>query len=418
MAEVTQPTAPAESAWRPLLSNRPLLLLWAGQVISQTGDAVFEIALLWLALELTGSTSAAGLIATATYLPALVFGLFGGAIADRFDRRRLMLVSDGARAAIAAAIPILAATGHLSVWNLGALAFALACFTSVFNPARDALLPRLVAPDQLVPANSLLQTCWQLSLVLGPLVGAALIPMVGVVNLFSVDALSFVASFALLAPMRTPRERLAGIALSDAVGTAWRDVREGIRHAFRDVRIGGLLAVTALDNLFLMGPAIVGVPIFVRQVLHGSAVVYAGSAFPFAFGMFLGTVLLNAFGRRFRPGAVLLVGMLMDGVTFLPFLWIHTPTQLWVTLAVHGLATPLIVITRPTLVQSVVPAELQGRVFGMIGTAVVGCAALSSAATGVLAALVDIRTLFAIIALASGGCGALGLLFRPLRQAG
>lgn len=437
---------------RGLLRNRPLFLLWAGQVISQSGDAVFELALLWLALELTGSTAAAGLIAAATYLPALVFGLFGGVLADRFDQRRLMWVSDLARAAIAFAIPVLSFTGLLTVWTLGVLSFALACFTAAFNPARDALLPRLVTPAQLVPANSLLQTCWQLSLVVGPLIAAGLIPLVGVVHLFSVDGLSFLASFALIFAMRVPAKRLGGGGQgagehqsSDRVappettplpeergervkdlpsgalrgfGGAGRDVLEGLRFVVKDARIAGLLMVTALDNLFLMGPALVGVPIFVREVLHGGAVVYAGSALPYASGMLIGTVLLNLWGKRFPGGAVLLGGMVMDGLTLLPFFWIQTVGQLWVTLLLHGMATPLIVITRPTLVQTLVPAGVQGRVFGMIGTAVVGFSALSSALTGVVAEKLEIRTLFLAIALLSGGCGALGMLFGPLRRAG
>lgn len=402
-----------------LRANRPLLLLWAGQVISQSGDAVFELALLWLALDLTGSSAAAGWIAGATYLPALVFGLFGGALADRFDHRRLMLLSDAVRAGIAVAIPLLALSGHLSTWALGGLAFALACFTSFFNPARDALLPRLVSPEQLVPANSLLQTCWQLSLVVGPLIAAGLLPLVGVVHLFSVDALSFLASFGLLFAMRTPRAAASSeLGTKAALGHAWRDVLEGLRYAKADPRIAGLLGVTALDNLLLMGPAIVGVPLFVREVLHAGAVVYAGSAVPYAAGMFVGTLLLNAWGKRFAPGAVLLAGMLLDGLTLLPFFWIHTATQLWVTLLIHGLATPLIVISRPTLVQTVVPPRMQGRVFGMISTAVVGFSALSSALTGVLAAHLDLRVLFAGIALAAGACGGLGMLFTPLRRAG
>lgn len=418
MAELPAGLAAPGGGLGTLRSNRSLLLLWAGQVISQSGDAVFELALLWLALELTGSSATAGLLAAATYLPALLFGLFGGALADRFDHRRLMLWSDAVRAAVALAIPVLSITGHLSVWALGGLAFVLACFTALFNPARDALLPRLVTPSQLVPANSLIQTSWQLSLVVGPLVAAGLIPLVGVVHLFTVDALSFLASFGLLLAMRTPREATAQGGTGAALGNAWRDVLEGLRYVRADPRLAGLLGVTALDNLFLMGPAIVGVPIFVRQVLHGNAVVYAGAALPYAAGMLLGTLLLNVWGARFRPGAVLLFGMLMDGLTWVPFFWVHTPAQLWLTLLVHGLATPLIVISRPTLVQTVVPERMQGRVFGMIGTAVVGFSALSSALTGVVATHVDIRTLFVAIALAAASCGALGMFFKPLRQAG
>jgi MFS family permease len=409
---------------RGLFANRQLLLLWGGQIISQSGDALFELALIWMALELTGSSTRAGLIASATFIPSLLFGLFGGAVADRVDRRTLMLWSDGVRVLAAAAIPALALSGHLTVWSLGGLAFVLSVFTALFNPARDALLPSLVHPSQLTAANSLMQTCWQLSLLLGPLVGAALIPFLGVTHLFTVDALSFAASFALIAAMRTPR---AGPATTDpaqasstrgALAQALADVGEGLRFAARDRRIAALLAITALDNLLLMGPAIVGTPIFVKEALHADAVVYAGSAIPYAIGMGVSTLALNTVGGRFRPGAVLLWGMLLDGLTLLPFLWIRTPAQLWIALGIHGLATPLIVISRPTLVQTLVPGGLQGRVFGMIATAVVGCTALSSAATGALASVMDIRTLFGVIAVGAAACGALGWLYEPLRRAG
>lgn len=392
--------------------NRDVFFLWSGQVVSQAGDSVFNIGLLWLLLELTGSNALTGLIAMSAYLPTLIFGLYGGVLADRFDRRRLMLASDLARALVVAAIPLLHYKGVLNPALLGLCTFALATFAVVFVPARDALVGQLAPPSRLLRAHSSIQTSWQYAMLLGPAVAGLLVAVFDQIHLFSVDALSYLVSFLLIArirPGKHPAERRTGARVG---GQVW----EGLRYAWGDRRIRVLLLVTAVDNLFLMGPAIVGIPIFVRQVLNQGVASYAFAQTAYALGMVAGTLLLNVWSRRTNYGRILLWGIFFDGMTFLPLWWIDTFWGLFVALAVHSAAIPLIVVSRPTLVQRLVPAHMQGRVFSMIAICVNGCTAVSVAVTGVVSEAVPINTVYAVIAVLAAASGGIGWLVRDFRE--
>lgn len=444
------------SWWARVFQTRPLGWLWAGQLISQAGDAVFDIGLLWLLLDLTGSSGTTGLVAMAAYLPSLLFGMFAGALVDRFDRRTLLLVSDGARFLIVLAIPLLYYLDGLGALVLGLLTFARALFGTVFNPARDALIPALVPPTGLLAANSLIQTCWQFGLLLGPGLAGVLVPFTGEVHLFTADALSYLASFCFLwllpralprqaAPVPDPADhtRRAGprasgrvtehpradhstglLANGPATGllaagrAAMAEVNLGLARAWRDRRIAVLLGVTAVDNLFIMGPAIIGTPLFVRQVLGLGSGAYALSMTAYALGMLTGTVLLNRFGRRYSLSHILLWGIVLDGLTFLPLLWVDSLAGLYTTLFVHSLVIPMIVVARPTLVQRLVEPAMQGRIFSLIGVCVTGLSALSVALTGWVCTLLPVNQVFGAIALLAAATGAAGWLVKEFRQAG
>lgn len=403
-------------------ARRDLSRLWLGEVISQAGDSLFQIALLWIVLELTGSSSVTGLVAMSGYLPVLLFGLLAGSLADRFHRRKLMLVADYARAALVLVIPLLAAFHLLTALQMGFIAFGMAFFTAHFNPARDAIIPQLVEPSELRFANTLVQSGWQIALLAGPALAGLLIPLVGELHLFTVDGFSFLLSALLIAGIRVPAEarRVAAIAgkpLLTELRLALRNVGEGLAHVRRDARLWVLLWITAVDNLFIMGPAIVGTPLFVKQILHGDANQFAYLMTAYAVGMLIGSVLLNLLGKRFKDSHLLLWGIIFDGITFLPLLWVSSFWGAYLTIVIHSLVIPLIVIPRPTLIQRIVPVELHGRVFSMVSVAVTGLTALSVALTGILAEWIPINQIFGAIAILGAACGIAGAFSKRFRQA-
>lgn len=408
------------AGYRRLFINRNLFFLWFGQVVSQAGDSVYEIGLLWLMLEISGSKSATGLVAMSGYLPTLLFGMFGGALADRFNRRHLMLLADAARGMLVLLIPLLYFMNGLNGLVLGIFTFVLAMFNTIFNPARDATIINLVNREKLLQANSLIQTSWQFALLLGPAVAGLIIPLVGVVHLFNIDALTFFLSFYLISRIRLPHKsdlRETTASLTVHFSQSLRDISEALRYARRDPRIWALLLVTAVDNIFIMGPAIVGAPIFVREILHQGADKYAFTQIAYAIGMLTGTILLNMFGKRFRNSHILLWGIVLDGLTFFPLLWVKTFWGMFLTLAIHSLVIPMIIIPRPTLIQKIVPPEMQGRIFSMISVAVVGFTAVSMALTGIATEYIPINQLYAIIAVLAAACGAVGWLIKDFRNA-
>jgi DHA3 family macrolide efflux protein-like MFS transporter len=124
-------------------------------MVSQSGDSIYQIGLLWLVLELSGSTAATGLVAMASYLPAVLLSLVAGVTADQKDRRKIMLLSDAGRFILVLLIPGAFFVGFLSLTFLGLNAFALAIAATFFNPAKDAFIPLIVPKEGLLGANSL-----------------------------------------------------------------------------------------------------------------------------------------------------------------------------------------------------------------------------------------------------------------------
>src|SRR3954453_18093469 len=200
---LTLPTGLDDQQWR-----RALGLLWVSQGISHLGDALFLVGVFFLALDVTGSKSASGLLVAMNFLPALALGLFAGAFVDRHDRRRIMIGADLLRAVAVGTIPVLQATGCLGAVPLAVAMFSLATGTALFNPAIKAMLPELVPLDRLEGAVSLLQTSEYVALVVGPALAAVALPYIGMIHLFSLDCVTFlVSTLCLLSlPREAPRQ--------------------------------------------------------------------------------------------------------------------------------------------------------------------------------------------------------------------
>ena len=419
-----------------------LVLLWIGQFVSQVGDAFFMVTLPFLILLIGGADAAAktGIVMLLNFLPFLLIGPFSGALVDRVRKKRLMLVADIIRAGLVAVLPLAATWGYLSWPLVGAVAFCLATVSSAFNPARDALLPLLADRRSLTRVNAWFQMSTQMAMCLGSL-GVALVlgineastkavlakgdigpEIARIVNLYWVDGATFIVSFGLL---------FCIVSKKDARGSrrktgTWHDVREALGYARRSGLLRGLLFITAVDNFFTMGPAIIGSNLLIfktyglgaRQVAIFHAVLGAG--------WLLGTIVVAKWGTRWPKGKLILIGMVMDGLTFIPFFWIRSFPLLLCAHAFHGIWIPLIQISRTTLVQKKVPHAMHGRVFSLINLTFVGCTSLSVLATGLLGnAFLASESLgsswgppliYLIAGIGGGVCGLIGIAFGELRH--
>lgn len=421
---MTRPLLDRPADWlRRIFVNRNVGLLWTGQVISETGSAVYRVAFTWLAYELTGSKTKAGVILMLGSLPMLLLGPYVGAIVDRFDRRRAMLVSDLARALLVLTVPAMFFLGVMNVWLLGVLTFGVATFNALYRPARDTLVGQLVRPDQRQDANAMVMTSWQYAMVAGPLLAALLLLWLSEPFLFLLDAMTYVVSFLLIwriaSSGRAFRRPRPAEFLRVLTGSGSHTL-EGLRYVASCPPLRALVIITAVDNFFLMGPAMLGVPIFVKDELGLDIDSYALVGVAAAAGMIVATVLLRKFGRGISGSKLLLWGIILDGVTFVPMLWVNSLASMFVAMMVHFLAVPLIVICRPVMIQNRVPDNMQGRVFSLVSTAVFGFSALSMVVTGVLAEFLPIGVLYAGAGVLAAATGAVGWLvggFRGLEAA-
>lgn len=403
--------------------RRNALLLWAAQFISASGDALFLPCLAWLAASLGKGDAFVGWAVFLSFLPYLLLGPLAGAWVDRTDRRRVMIASDLLRAVLLLMLPLLAAWwGGLDFALIVAVGFLLATFSTPFIPARDALLPALIGPRSLPRWNAVMQTSGQLAMIVGLGLGGLLLggetgsddEVERVVRVLQIDGATFVVSAVLLMLMVLP----PAARLPKRETHVLRDARDGLVYACRDPLVGGLLLLTALDNLAIMGPAIVGAALLVRGAFELGAGAYAWFEGCMAVGMVLGSLLLATRGRRWSMRKVVLWGMVMDGLTYLPFIWIDDYPLALVAIAAHGIFIPLIVVGRTSLIQRHVPAERHGKVFALVNITVIGMTALSAAASGWIAELTSPRVLFGIAGVFGALCGVAGLFLWSWREPG
>ena len=390
-----------------------MVFLWIAQFFSQFGDSVFQLAFIWMILDLTGSKSATGIAATVSYLPSLVFGIGAGLLVDRWNRRVVMIGADAARALLLALCSFLFFAGALTPALLTAIAFGVATASVLFYPARDAMLPELVSSEGLNRANAFVQLSQQGAFFAGPMVAGYLVKRFGVASAFPTGVLFFVGSFGALLFLRGAggghRAGTAGMSMA-------QDFRSGLRAIASDRTLILLLTLTALDNLFLMGPAIVGTAVMVRDTLHADASAYAMVEATYGVAMILGSLTIGRLGARIGYGRLLLIGIAYDGLTYVPLLWCRTLPYLIVVSFIHALAIPTITIPRTTLVQGMVPPRLRGRVFALVNVVVLGTTAVSSGLAGLVLDHMTAPALFGLIGILAGATGLLGFASGRLRR--
>lgn len=409
--------------------SRNLRWLWLAQFISVSGDFLFQTSVLFLVLktEREHASLKAGAASLLCTLPFLLLGPLTGAIADRFDRRKLMLICDAVRALLLFSAPWLHDLGILNWLGIGVLGFALASFSALFNPARDAFIPELAGGEELMKANAFIQSSVQMAMVAGTLLAGALLHLqkqsgIGdvpaILRLFALDGVSYLGSLVCLLLIHAPKTATAGNASRDH--TLFVGARDGLRHIASSRLLLPLLVLTGINNFFIMGPATVGASLLVQRTfgLGADGVAWFESAL--ALGWLVGTFTLVKWCARMSRGKLLLFGMVMDGATFLPLLMFDAVRSFPLALALiffHGLFIPAITVSRASILHANVPTELQGRVFSMLNFMVIGSMSLSGLATGALGEHVSPPVLYFIAGAGGTVCGLAGFVVcRTLRE--
>jgi MFS family permease len=225
---------------RPLRHSRDFRWLFASGLVTYLGSMVTYVALPFQVAELTGSFVAVGLIGLAELVPLVVFGLWGGAIADAVDRRRMVLVTEVAMLVLAVVLLVNALLPSPQLWLLYVVAMLLAAADGLQRPSLEAIVPRVVAHDELAAAGALISLRWQLGGIVGPALGGLLVAAFGVWSAYAFDALTFLVSAMAL-------WRLRAIPPGEAAEPAsLRRIAEGMRYAWSRKDLLGTYAIDLL----------------------------------------------------------------------------------------------------------------------------------------------------------------------------
>jgi len=347
----------------PLRQDRDFRLIWTGQVISSIGRQVTVVTLPYQLFLVTGSPLSIGALALVQLVPLLAFSLYGGAVADAVDRRKLLLVTQSALALSSAALVVLAITPHVPVVLIYVVAFIAATVSSVDQPARTSAIPRLVPRRRLTMAIALNQAGFQTAGVVGPAVGGLLIATVGPGGAYLVDVVTYGASLAALLVI-APIPPLQGV-----VRPGFAAMAEGLRFARSRPAILGTFIVDLDAMIFGMPQALF--PVLALTVFHAGAEGYGLLAAAPAAGALIGALMTGWVSRVRMQGRAVYVAVAVWGLAITAFglATFSLPLAL-VLLAVAGGADVVSAVFRATILQLATPDELRGRLSALHGMVV------------------------------------------------
>ncbi len=400
MTQITREGAPESGVILPLWRNRDFLLLWSGQAISLLGSALSGLALPLLVLALTDSPAHAGLIAAAQQLPFVILSLPAGALVDRWDRKRVMVLCNAVRLVAYGSIPVAYAVGRLGMPHLYVVALVGGAAFVFFDIADNAAFPRVVPAPQLPRAASLTEAVGSTAELLGPALGGVIIGLgstvaSGAALAYGLDSLSYAVSVALLLLIRTSfqanRERVAEVSLR-------REVATGLRFLWAEPR---LRAVAVLQSSFMViiYPAGLALIVLGRDRLHADARTI-GLIFSLGgFGGLLGAVATGWIRAYLRVGQVLIVAFTLEALAMAALAMASSVGVViggWLT---FSLMLPVYFATMYAYRVTLIPDELQGRVNSIFRLLTQGGAALGAAVGGFLLGQHGVRPTFWLISL-------------------
>ena len=345
----------------PLRTSRDFRLLYASRTVIALGTQATEVALLVQAKQLTGSTVAVGLLGAVELVPLVVFGLYGGVLADRFDRRRLILACEAALGCCAALLMLNALSAHPLVWPLYVVTGLMMAAAALQRPSLDATMPRVVPRDQLTAAAALLSMSQNVSFLAGTTLGGALAAGPGPQYVYALDTVSFVVSFCFLWLVRPLPAPDAGPEPVTGFGSGLRSIAAGFAYARgRQDLLGSYLADLAAMTLAYPNALFP----FVAADLHAPWAVGLMFAAP-SVGALAITVISGWMGRVRRHGLAIAVSAAVWGLLITAFGLAPDIAVALGCLVLAGAADMVSGIFRDTLWNQTIPDRLRGRMAGL-----------------------------------------------------
>ena len=342
-----------------MLRDRNYALLWLSSLISTLGDWLLLVALPLSVLALSRSALATGLTLLSATLPLVLFAPLAGVLADRLDRRRLMIVCDLTRAALLPGLLLVHDARQL--WIVYAVTFLMALARQLFDPASRALLPQLLDEARLVRAGALLSVAGDAVRLVGPALGGLLYAASGLQLVIWLDVLSFLASALLIAGVRGSPVR-AAVPTRQGGG----DWRLGWRRVWRSPTLRVLLLADVLSGVKEGSYNVLGV-VFVVEVLHAGATGRGLIGSAQALGGLLGGLLVGHFGARWKARWPVGLGLIGNGACLLALFLLQSYPAALALSALCGLPVMAAGVMMTATVQRSAPPRLLGRVFGVFG---------------------------------------------------
>src|SRR3989338_1938269 len=387
------------------LKIRNYRLYFLGQAISVAGTWMQTVALGWFVLQITSSGAQLGAVIAATFLPHLIFGMWGGVIADRFEKHRVIIYAQSAFAIQALSLSALVYSGLTQVWMLYVLAFIYGLIRAVDEPTRQAFVLEMVDESKMKNAVSLNSMVNNLARAVGPMIGGMLIVSAGVAACFLFNALSYIAVIWMLFIMDKSELRRENL-----VRTRQTNVRDGIRFILATPLIKNTLIMMAIIGTFSYEWQ-VSLPLLAERTFNGDAASYAALMSSFGVGAVISA--LYAAGRHKISTRSLILFVFLFGVSIIAAALMPTLQLAMLGMVFVGFFSINLTSIANTMVQLESTPEMRGRVMSFWTVAMMGSTAIGGPAVGLVGEYVGARfglLLGGVSALVAAGIAAFPLL--------
>ena len=366
------------------LRHRNFRLFFFGQLISLIGTWMQSLAQGWLVLQLTHDPFVLGVISAVQFVPIMVFGLFGGLIADALPKRTTIIATQTSSMLLALALFWLTWTHQVQAWQIGVLAFLLGCVNTIDMPTRQAFVVEMVGRDDVVNAVALNSAVFNAARIVGPAIAGVIIGVVGIASCFLLNGLSYIAVIVGLFAMRTSElHARSGYHLQHSAIAVVADLAEGLRYVHRTPIV--LLAVAVVGLVSTLGMNLnVLVPVYAADVLHAGATGFGFLMAATGIGSLV-SALTIAFAGRSSPRVMLLGGAVL-GLLQAVLVVVHAMPIALACLFGVGFGSIAMTATANTSIQLAVPDDLRGRVLSVYTTVFAGSTPVGALFAGALAA--------------------------------
>ncbi|HEX4639185.1 MAG TPA: MFS transporter, partial [Chthoniobacterales bacterium] len=379
-----------------VLRNAPFRRYVIGSLISDTGSWMQVMAQGWVMATLTNKAIWLGMANLAAGLPMLALTMVGGAAADRFDKRKILLITQFAQIGIACGIGCLVLKGQIEIWEILVFAALLGISNSFEMPTQSALVPELVGREQIQSGISIDRSVFHGSRVLGPTIGGYLIKWLGTASAFFANALSFVAL--IIAILSLP-PRAKGTAAEEEMRTS--GIKDGFRFVGKDKPSLAMVILIATQSFCIFPIITVMMPLYVRLVLHRGADSLGSLMGVSAIGSFVGSLFLMGLSRDKRVPLMMVnavaISMVIIGLSFAPSFYV-----VMALLIVNSLGLAMNFGLCSTIVQERAPDYLRGRVSAVFMLSFVGMMPLAGLGVTSLSDAIGMPSALAIAAISFG----------------
>lgn len=370
--------------------NKNFLLLWQGSIVSAFGDTIYGIALGFWILDVTGSTALMGTLMAVTSLPKIILGPFAGVWVDRLNRKWILVLMDLIRGLVIIAVAITALLGVIEIWMVFTAGMILGLCTAYFYPASSSVIPDLVSKEELQKANSLFSMIQPISGILGNGGGGFLYTLLGAPLLFLTNGISYIVSAISEIFIDIPKVK------SNSKKSFFKDMEDGIKFIWDNLGIRFLILLNSVANFFFGIALILILPLFKTNAFLGAGKygIFIGC---FTIGGLLGFIIIGSYKITSKNRFSLFVLSTILMISFFIAIPLCNNFILMIVFGVLGAGFNSVenVIVGTTL-QEIIPQNMRGKVFSLVGTVMGGLSPISMAIGGILGEYYPIKWVIAV----------------------